>query len=115
MAFVIERLAAFVAAARKEHLSAEVRAKAQRAVLDTLASLVAGVATENARLSSRSALSCFGVGFEPVWFTGERLHPLGALFANCAAASSLDIDDGHCRAAGHPGAARPMTLNSSPI
>lgn len=105
MPFVIERLAAFVGATRKEHLSAEVRAKAQRAVLDTLASLVAGVATENARLSSRSALSCFGIGSEPVWFTGERLHPLGALFANCAAASSLDIDDGHCRAAGHPGAA----------
>ena len=66
MPFVIERLAAFVGATRKEHLSAEVRAKAQRAVLDTLASLVAGVATENARLSSRSTLSCFGIGSEPV-------------------------------------------------
>ncbi|MBZ9772276.1 MmgE/PrpD family protein [Mesorhizobium sp. CO1-1-8] len=105
MTFVIERLAAFVGATRKEHLSADVIAKAERAVLDTLASLVAGVSTENARLSSRSALACFGAGSEPVWFTGARLHPLGALFANCAAASSLDIDDGHCRAAGHPGAA----------
>lgn len=105
MTFVLERLAAFVAATRTDHLGVDVTAKAQRAVLDTLASLVAGVPTENARLSSRSALSCFGAGTEPVWFTGARLHPLGALFANCAAASSLDIDDGHCRAAGHPGAA----------
>lgn len=33
------------------------------------------------------------------------MHFLGALLSNCAAASSLDIDDGHRTAAGHPGAA----------
>lgn len=33
------------------------------------------------------------------------MHFLGALLSNCAAASALDIDDGHRGAAGHPGAA----------
>ncbi|WEX08966.1 MmgE/PrpD family protein [Chelativorans sp. AA-79] len=33
------------------------------------------------------------------------MHFLGALFSNCAAASALDVDDGHRGAASHPGAA----------
>ncbi|RWB18560.1 MAG: MmgE/PrpD family protein [Mesorhizobium sp.] len=105
MAFVMERLADFAGNMRAHQLTDEVIDKAQRAVLDTVAALVAGVPTDNARLSALAAKGCFGPGRAAVWFTDHKLHPLGALFANCAAASSLDIDDGHCRAAGHPGAA----------
>lgn len=105
MSFVMEQLAAFVANARYEHLPDAVIEKTQRAIADTIASLIGGVLTDNAASSRKAALACFGTGTTPAWFTKARLHPLGALFANCAAASALDIDDGHCMAAGHPGAA----------
>ncbi|WP_292419012.1 MmgE/PrpD family protein [Mesorhizobium sp.] len=105
MLFTMERLAVFAGTMQARQLSEEVIAKAERAVLDTIASMAAGVSTENARLSALAAKACFGPGRAAVFFTERSLHPLGALFANCAAASSLDIDDGHCRAAGHPGAA----------
>lgn len=105
MQFVMEQLAQFVGSARYEDLSELVIENTERAILDTLASLMGGVPTDNARLSREAALASFGTGPAHAWFTEARLHPLGALFANCAAASSLDIDDGHCLAAGHPGAA----------
>lgn len=105
MQFATELLAAFVSDIRYEQLSDLVVEKAERAILDTLAALIGGVPTDNARLSRTAARACFGAGSAHAWFTEARLHPLGALFANCAAASSLDVDDGHCLAAGHPGAA----------
>jgi 2-methylcitrate dehydratase PrpD len=105
MAFVMEQLADYVRNVRYENLSDAVVEDTGRAIVDTLASLIGGVPTDNAVLSRRAARECFGTGAAPAWFTEARLHPVGALFANCAAASSLDIDDGHCRAAGHPGAA----------
>lgn len=103
--FVTEKLAAFAKSARFDALDAGTIEKTEHAIIDTIASLVAGVPTENALRSRQSALSSFGEGTTSAWFSGQRFHPLGALFANCAAASSLDVDDGHCRAAGHPGAA----------
>jgi 2-methylcitrate dehydratase PrpD len=105
MQFVTERLSEFVSDVRYEQLSGLVVEKTERAILDTLASLIGGVPTENARLSRLAAKACFGAGSARAWFAEAGLHPLGALFANCAAASSLDVDDGHCLAAGHPGAA----------
>jgi 2-methylcitrate dehydratase PrpD len=105
MQFVSEQLAGFVRDVRFEQLSGSVIEKTERAILDTLAALIGGVPTDNARLSRTAARACFGAGSAHAWFAEAGLHPLGALFANCAAASSLDVDDGHCLAAGHPGAA----------
>lgn len=105
MRFVTEQLAEFVHDVRFEQLSGSVIEKTERAILDTLASLIGGVPTDNARLSRTAARACFGSGLAYAWFAETNLHRLGALFANCAAASSLDVDDGHCLAAGHPGAA----------
>lgn len=105
MRFVTEKLAEFIGSARYEHFSEGVVEKAERAVLDTLAALIGGVPTDNARRSRIAGRACFGSGGAHAWFAEGGLHPLGALFANCAAASSLDVDDGHCLAAGHPGAA----------
>ncbi|TPL21000.1 MmgE/PrpD family protein [Mesorhizobium sp. B2-4-9] len=104
MQLIAEQLAGFVSNVRYEHLSDEVVEKSQRAILDTLAALIGGVPTDNARLSRIAAKACFGSGGAHAWFAEGGLHYLGALFANCAAASSLDVDDGHCLAAGHPGA-----------
>lgn len=105
MQFVTERLAEFVGSVGYQDLSVSVVEKTERAILDTLAALIGGVPTDNARLSRAAARACFGTGSTHAWFAESGLHPLAALFANCAAASSLDVDDGHCLAAGHPGAA----------
>ncbi|MFI0848453.1 MmgE/PrpD family protein [Mesorhizobium sp. IMUNJ 23232] len=103
---MVEHLASFTARSRFEDLDQQAVAKTEHAILDTLASLIGGVPTDNATKSRAAARATFGDGSAPVWFTQTcRLHPIGALFANCAAASALDVDDGHCLAAGHPGAA----------
>ncbi len=53
-----------------------------------------------------------GEGDCAVWGTQLCLRPQGALFANSYAASLYDMDDGHRRAQGHPGAAIiPAALN----
>ncbi|TPK10442.1 MmgE/PrpD family protein [Mesorhizobium sp. B2-5-7] len=105
MRLVTQRFADFACDAGRRDLPDMVIEKTQRAILDTIAALLGGVPTENARLSRIAARACFGAGAAHAWFAEAGLHPLGALFANCAAASSLDVDDGHCLAAGHPGAA----------
>ncbi|MBZ9856335.1 MmgE/PrpD family protein [Mesorhizobium sp. CA13] len=105
MQFVTQQLAEFACTAGYQDLPDSVVEKTERAILDTIAALVGGVPTENARLSRAAARTCLGPGSAHAWFAEAGLHPLAALFANCAAASSLDIDDGHCLAAGHPGAA----------
>ncbi|MCK7469781.1 MAG: MmgE/PrpD family protein [Desulfomicrobium escambiense] len=46
-----------------------------------------------------------GAGSADIWFGGGRRQAAFAAFANSAAASALDLDDGHRAAGGHPGAA----------
>src|SRR5882757_9333723 len=105
MPLLIEQLAEFVTATKPSALPPDVLDRAALSVLDTLAAAVAGAATENAAAMALAAGRLFGAGTSPVWFTGNRLSHGGAIIANCAAASALDIDDGHRGAAGHPGAA----------
>ena len=105
MSLIASQLAEFATATSFADLDSKAVEKTEHAILDTLASLIAGVPTQNAVMSRQAARRTFGAGDSPAWFTDERLHAIGALFSNCAAASSLDVDDGHCRAAGHPGAA----------
>jgi 2-methylcitrate dehydratase PrpD len=101
-----QTLAHFVAEITPADIPDAVWTATERAVLDTLAALVGGVLTRNAEITRQAARAAFGDGDSPAWFTNEpTLHPLGALLSNCAAASALDIDDGHRAAAGHPGAA----------
>lgn len=73
-------------------------------VLDLIAATGAGL---NAPLSvaARNAAGDLGApGKATVWMTDLRLDIASAAMANAAAASALDIDDGHRGAAGHPGA-----------
>lgn len=84
---------------------AAAREAARRSVLDQLAAVVAGVSTDGATAARRGAPLAWGRGEVPIWLTGERASPAAAVFANAAAGSMLDIDDGHRAAAGHPGAA----------
>lgn len=106
MGFLCDALADFVVSTSFEDLPDNVVAAAEMATLDALAAVLGGVATTNAAVTRQAARMSFGAGTSNVWFVDESgLHRLGAMLANCAAASALDIDDGHRGASGHPGAA----------
>ncbi|WP_348640089.1 MmgE/PrpD family protein, partial [Mesorhizobium sp. M4B.F.Ca.ET.190.01.1.1] len=49
-------------------------------------------------------MEAYGEGLISIWVTEDRSSVVGAAMANSAAASALDIDDGHRGAAGHAGA-----------
>jgi 2-methylcitrate dehydratase PrpD len=103
--FTSHRLAAFVSGLTPSDIPTRVRNRAALNLLDTIASAAGGARSKNACDMRQAADVFFGTGPAPVWFTGARRHPAAALLANCAAASALDIDDGHRGASGHPGAA----------
>jgi len=105
MTTTIEALAAYVHVARAAPLTAEAREAALRCSLDLVAAAAAGVNAPGPRAARGAARALYGAGDYPIWFTGERSSLLGAVWANCAAAAALDIDDGHRIARGHPGAA----------
>jgi 2-methylcitrate dehydratase PrpD len=79
-------------------------AQAKAALFDLTIAAIAGYDTKGAFAARKAARSSWGDGAAPVWFAGERLTIPGAAFANSAAASMVDLDDGHRAAAGHPGA-----------
>ena len=109
--WVTKRLARWAIDLRPEDLPDEVLAKAEDCIIDAIACAVPGRCADGARRVHSVAKSTFRKGDAVVWFETERLHPTGAAFANAASASMLDIDDGHRRALGHPGAAIvPTTL-----
>jgi 2-methylcitrate dehydratase PrpD len=74
-------------------------------ILDLLGAAMAGWGQGSARAARRFAGRFFPSGPAAVWFSPERLSAPGAAFCNAAAASALDLDDGHRAAGGHPGAA----------
>ena len=76
-----------------------------KCVFDLMTAAIAGYSTPNAIAVRQIARETWGPGPAAVWFSGERLTPAGAAFVNAACACSLDLDDGHRTAAGHPGAA----------
>lgn len=76
-----------------------------KCVFDLMTAAIAGFPTPNAIAVRQAARETWGPGPAAVWFSGERLMPAGAAFVNAACACSLDLDDGHRTAAGHPGAA----------
>lgn len=105
MTFSVEALAEFACQWNRDSLPQSVRQAAELAILDTVAAALGGVPTRNAVASREAARDTFGGGDSNVWFVQETLRQPGAVFANCAAASALDVDDGHRGASGHPGAA----------
>jgi 2-methylcitrate dehydratase PrpD len=70
-----------------------------------MAAVGAGIADRGAIAVRSTALATMGTGNAPIWFSGRSSSPIGAAWANSAAASALDLDDGHRLARGHPGAA----------
>lgn len=73
-------------------------------VLDLIGATAAGLDSPLAQTAREGALAAFGTGAVDIWLTPEKGSIVGAAMANGAAASALDIDDGHRGAAGHAGA-----------
>ncbi len=98
------RLAEFVSTFPADRLPENTRKMISRLLIDLIASTAAGLNTPLA-VSARAAMtSAYGSGPVTVWLTGKTSSIIGAAMANSAAASSLDLDDGHRAAAGHAGA-----------
>lgn len=97
-----ELLAEWVSASK---VPEEARISAAKCVLDLMTAAIAGHETPNAVAVRRIASATWGNGPAAMWFSGERSTAAGATFVNAACACSLDLDDGHRAASGHPGAA----------
>jgi len=100
-----EELAAFAVGPSPGDLPATAREMARQCLVDLFGAAWAGHRTPAAGATRALSRSLLAAGPASVWFTGERRCAAGAALANAAAASALDLDDGHRGAAGHPGAA----------
>lgn len=99
-----ERLADFVAGHKEGLLPSSVRDTAALLVTDLIAAAAAGSSSSLSMAARAASEELYGTGRACVWLTGKTSSIAGAAMANAAAASALDIDDGHRGAAGHPGA-----------
>jgi 2-methylcitrate dehydratase PrpD len=100
---ITERLADWVS--KTNTVSEEAQLSAAKCVFDLMSAAIAGYQTPNAAAVRRAAGTTWGSGHAAIWFSGERSTAVGATFMNAACACSLDLDDGHRAASGHPGAA----------
>jgi 2-methylcitrate dehydratase PrpD len=102
---VVKRIAAYVETASGQRAAEPARQAAFRCILDLLGAAGAGIDDRGATAIRRTALTSLGAGTTPIWFSRLSSSVIGAAWANSAAASALDLDDGHRLARGHPGAA----------
>jgi len=101
---LISRLAEFVSGHPQGKLPEETRQAISFLLLDLVGATAAGLKGPLATSARKAAMDLYGAGDAQVWLTETRLSVAGAAMANSAAASALDIDDGHRGAAGHAGA-----------
>ncbi|MBC2885160.1 MmgE/PrpD family protein [Ochrobactrum sp. CM-21-5] len=100
----IDRLAAFAANYPAGALPTDTKDQIALLILDLVAAVGAGFHSQLAKAARSSAYHAYGDGASIVWLSGKKSSIVGAAKANSAAASALDIDDGHRGAAGHAGA-----------
>lgn len=100
----IAELAEFVSRYPEDRLPQTTRDFISLLVLDLIGATAAGLNSSLAGAARRAALDSYGHGDTQIWLTDQRSSIAGAAMANSAAASALDIDDGHRGAAGHAGA-----------
>jgi 2-methylcitrate dehydratase PrpD len=103
--YVVKRLAEHICDGTFSTPPEAVRQQALRCILDAVTATVTGYRSEGASACRATAAIVFAGGASPLWLAGSTLGPAGAAFANSAAMSALDFDDGHRKARGHPGAA----------
>lgn len=101
---VIDELASFAAGHAEGSIGSKTREACSLLVMDLMAAVAAGFGSGLASSTRAAADQAYGTGPSGVWLTGRKLSIAGAAMSNAAAASALDIDDGHRGAGGHPGA-----------
>lgn len=105
MTGVVALIADYIVTARGQPVPDAVRLAVVRCLFDLIAAAGAGLTDPAAVAVRQAARATMGDGPVPVWLTGQRLSVTGAAWANAAAGSAQDLDDGHRLARGHPGAA----------
>ena len=103
--YTTETLAEFTHRLRAENIPLSTVEAVQRCFLDLIAAAVAGTQSESAAAVRGCVERLGSEGPAAIWFGGGRHHAAYSAFANSAAASALDLDDGHRAAGGHAGAA----------
>ena len=100
----IGRLAEFVACTPTGEVPSIAVFRAADCVLDVVGAAAAGFNCigPNAFRKSLAAISTDGTS--RIWFEERKSSAIAAATSNAAAATALDVDDGHRKAAGHPGA-----------
>lgn len=83
----------------------EVAGAVANALIDSIGCAAGGFNSAAARITRQTVVRLYADGPAAVWFESTRRRAEGAAMANSAAASALDLDDGHRGAGGHPGAA----------
>ncbi len=102
--WVTEALADWIAGLRPEDVTPAALEMAKRCILDLTGAAAAGFETAAACAVRNTVSRVFAGGSAALWFSGLRLGGAAAAMINSAAASALDLDDGHRAAGGHPGA-----------
>src|SRR4030042_6208290 len=97
-------LSEWISSLKPKDISPRAKEMAKRCLLDLVGVALAGYSSLSAQAMRSLALSLFSLGPSGLWFSGSRLQAEGSALANSAAASALDLDDGHRLAVGHPGA-----------
>lgn len=77
--------------------------RAADCVLDCIGAAAAGRGADSVAAMESLAVRQFAPGTSPIWFSGRGASGVPAALVNAMAATSLDVDDVHRKAAGHPG------------
>jgi 2-methylcitrate dehydratase PrpD len=86
------------------HMTEAVRGRTIYCLLDLISAAVAGHKAPAAVIARTDTSFFLGEGSAPIWMANKNTSLAGAIFCNATSASTLDLDDGHRAARGHPGA-----------
>lgn len=98
-------LADYVGDIAQTRLDTAVARAAANALIDLIGCAAAGFDSAAALAMRQTVVQLYAEGPAAIWFESTYRRAAGAAMANSTAASALDLDDGHRRAGGHPGAA----------
>lgn len=98
-------LADYVGDIAQTRLDTALAGAAANALIDLIGCAAGGFDSAAARATRQTVVQLYADGPAAIWFGSTHRRAEGAAMANSAAASALDLDDGHRRAGGHPGAA----------
>ena len=97
-------IAQFTVETQWDNLPAKVQEKARMCFIDNLGATIAGTKTRVSQICAGYAQTAWTGDTATILLHGKRASPVGAAFANAAAANGIDTDDSVRYAWGHGGA-----------